>query len=288
MKRFFRLNPRSNLKPGHKNAQGMVEFALVMPILILIIYGLLEVGRLVFIYSNVVTAAREGARYGSTTGMVDIYHQYKDCEGIRDAAKNVDFLNAIDRNNITIDYYFDVPDPITHDPVANEYHIPAGPCPAMSTVPTIPGSGLIKVYVTGTFTPVSNLIPLRNLNFVSWSQRTILGRVDVSGSAASPGGGGSNPLQPAVISKIFMPETIVLGETSTLMFTIRNPNDSTAFTNISFSDTYPSGLVNRTPLVTTNNCGGTLMASAGGNSIALSGASLGAYSSCTLKHSCNH
>ena len=51
-------------KSVHRNAQGMAEFALVMPVLLLVVYGLFEVGRLVFIYSNVITAAREAVRYG--------------------------------------------------------------------------------------------------------------------------------------------------------------------------------------------------------------------------------
>ena len=34
-------------------AQGLVEFALVVPILLLVVYGLLEVGRMLFIYSSV-------------------------------------------------------------------------------------------------------------------------------------------------------------------------------------------------------------------------------------------
>ena len=45
-------------KSVHRNAQGMAEFALVMPLLLLVVYGLFEVGRLIFIYSNVITAAR--------------------------------------------------------------------------------------------------------------------------------------------------------------------------------------------------------------------------------------
>jgi Flp pilus assembly protein TadG len=42
--------------------QGLVEFALVFPIAILIILAVFDVGRAVFIYNGLTNAAREGAR----------------------------------------------------------------------------------------------------------------------------------------------------------------------------------------------------------------------------------
>ncbi|MGE5251945.1 MAG: TadE family protein, partial [Bacteroidota bacterium] len=61
---------KPRIPPTHKSkAQAMVEFALALPILLLVVYGLLESGRLLFIYASVVTAARQAARYGSATGL---------------------------------------------------------------------------------------------------------------------------------------------------------------------------------------------------------------------------
>ena len=40
----------------------MVEFALVLPILLTMLYGMMEVGRLLFIFASTVTAARQAAR----------------------------------------------------------------------------------------------------------------------------------------------------------------------------------------------------------------------------------
>src|SRR5450759_2670927 len=91
----FRMNPKSH-------AQAMVEFALALPILLLIVYGTLEVGRLIFTYSTVVTSARQAARFGSANGLISGEPQYKDCAGINNAARNVDFLRVI--NNIQITY----------------------------------------------------------------------------------------------------------------------------------------------------------------------------------------
>jgi Flp pilus assembly protein TadG len=44
--------------------QTLVEWALVLPILLLLIMGLLDLGRAVYYNSVIYSAAREGARYG--------------------------------------------------------------------------------------------------------------------------------------------------------------------------------------------------------------------------------
>ena len=51
---------------GQKKAQSMVEFALILPILLLLIFGILEYGRLFFAWISIENAARVGARYAST------------------------------------------------------------------------------------------------------------------------------------------------------------------------------------------------------------------------------
>jgi TadE-like protein len=47
---------------GHRRAQALTEFALVLPIFLLILLGLFDVGRGVFIYNGLTNAAREAAR----------------------------------------------------------------------------------------------------------------------------------------------------------------------------------------------------------------------------------
>lgn len=44
--------------------QAMVEFALVLPLLILIIMGVFDLGRGIYSYNVISNSAREGARYG--------------------------------------------------------------------------------------------------------------------------------------------------------------------------------------------------------------------------------
>ena len=48
-----------------KRAQAMVEFMLALPVLVALIYGIIEVSRLVFIFASVSNASRQAARYGA-------------------------------------------------------------------------------------------------------------------------------------------------------------------------------------------------------------------------------
>ncbi len=54
------------MRKCHKRyqGQGLVEFALLLPVLLLILLGTIEWGRIFFIYVNINNAAREGTRYG--------------------------------------------------------------------------------------------------------------------------------------------------------------------------------------------------------------------------------
>jgi Flp pilus assembly protein TadG len=48
-----------------RRGQALVEFALVLPIFLLIVFGIVDVGRYVYLTNAFNEAAREGARYGS-------------------------------------------------------------------------------------------------------------------------------------------------------------------------------------------------------------------------------
>ena len=49
----------------NSRGQSLVEFALVLPIFLLIFFGLIDVGRVVYLQNAFNEAAREAARYGS-------------------------------------------------------------------------------------------------------------------------------------------------------------------------------------------------------------------------------
>lgn len=57
---------RKLLTSRHRvHGQSLVEFALVFPIFMLIVFGIIDVGRWVYVNNAFNEAAREGARYGS-------------------------------------------------------------------------------------------------------------------------------------------------------------------------------------------------------------------------------
>jgi hypothetical protein len=89
---------------------------------------------------------------------------------------------------------------------------------------------------------------------------------------------------PPTITKAFADSQIQLfGPSSTVLsFTLTNPNTTTTLTGLAFTDALPSGLIVSTPNGLTGSCGGTIAATAGSNSISLSGASLAPGASCTF------
>lgn len=53
------MSPR---KSRGQSSQALIEFALVSPVLLLLLFGIIDIGRAVFYYDTVNHAAREGAR----------------------------------------------------------------------------------------------------------------------------------------------------------------------------------------------------------------------------------
>ena len=88
--------------PLRNQGQGMVEFALVFPLLLLLLIGIFEFGKVMFSYSVAIAATREAARYGAA--IQDIgggIPQYEDCQGIREAAKRFGKYAGIDAVSYT-------------------------------------------------------------------------------------------------------------------------------------------------------------------------------------------
>src|SRR5512138_3653877 len=81
-------------KNSSRRAQAIVEFAIVLPILLMMLVGILEVGRLIFIYAAVNNASREAVRYASAVGLnnAGTVDKYNDCAGIREMARRSAFF----------------------------------------------------------------------------------------------------------------------------------------------------------------------------------------------------
>lgn len=159
-------------KPGHR-AQAMVEFAIAMPVLFLLLFGIIEIGRVLFIYTAMTNASRESSRFASAIGINDntYYKKYQYCSAIRTAAKNSAFLMNLQDSNIVIEY--------DHGPGTAVFDT----CPSgVANDPTIVvamGVDRVKVTVSADYVPLVQLIPIGARTIISSSARTILGFTQV-------------------------------------------------------------------------------------------------------------
>ncbi len=88
---------------------------------------------------------------------------------------------------------------------------------------------------------------------------------------------------PPTISKSFGASSIPVNGTTSLSFSINNPNAAASLTGVTVTDPLPSGLQIATPNGLSGSCGGgTITATAGSGSVSLSGATLAASSSCSF------
>ena len=159
------------LKKNHpkSRAQAMVEFAIVLPILLLLLYGILETGRFLFIYSSTVTASRQAARYGSATGagLATTSPRFQDCAGIRDAAKAAAYISTIDDSEIVIEYDTGPSD------TAPKSYCDGNPAPTAADLSD--NKHRILVTVTDHFEPIlPNLIPFTSRDIEIKSARTVI------------------------------------------------------------------------------------------------------------------
>ncbi len=68
-----------------ERGQALVEFALTVPIFLMLVFGIIDLARLIFAFTQVIDAARQGVRYGIVEGLDAGNVQYLDCNGIEDA-----------------------------------------------------------------------------------------------------------------------------------------------------------------------------------------------------------
>ncbi len=148
-----------------ENAQTMVEFALVFPVILLITYGIMEFGRMLWIYAAVTNSAREGARYGAASGTVGGKHYYQDCSGIKNAVMRNAILVSITTANITVSY--------DNGPNPTQTWATCPPVGAHGFDPIMLGDRVI-VQVSATYTPILDFMPITGFPISSRNARTIL------------------------------------------------------------------------------------------------------------------
>ena len=63
---------RRRTRGRHARGQSLVEFALVFPIIVLLVVAFVEVGRAVFAWNMIANAARQGARVAAVNQLADV------------------------------------------------------------------------------------------------------------------------------------------------------------------------------------------------------------------------
>ena len=146
----------------HKG-QDLVEFALILPVLLLLIFGIIEAGRLLFMYSTATLSSREAVRYGSAVGEVSLGTSfYEDCTGISNAAQRVGGLAGMTFDNVNIKY--------DHGPGSGSF----ASCPLSGELFLATGDRIV-VQVDTNWSPLLGIIP--GFQIQTRSSRTIMYKV---------------------------------------------------------------------------------------------------------------
>ena len=171
MKNMFRQIGKASRNPSGIRGQGMVEFALVIPFLLLVVAGLVEFGFFFFVYSSVNSAAREAVRYGSAAGPSAVgvpYFQY--CQGIREAAIRLGAFSGMEDAEIHIGY--------DEGPGTTQDWTQCSAGTQYSEWTPEQGDRLL-VRITVAYQPIASMLGLPPINITGHSARTILQDVDV-------------------------------------------------------------------------------------------------------------
>lgn len=173
---------------------------LVLPVLLMLLYGIIEVGRLIFIFASVANASRQAARYGSASGEINDTAFYQDCDGIRAVADQSAFIITFEEINITYDRGIN-PDG-TSIPIEGVDPNPAeDSCPI--EVPVRNGDRII-VQVSTTYEPILTLLPVDPMEVVSASARSFLISIPIVGNALPTGFAPESPT-PSPVPTVITP-----------------------------------------------------------------------------------
>ena len=163
-------------KKNTQNAQGMVEFALVLPILLLLIFGVIAFGHLFFVYSFTVAASREAARWGAAVGNTSSgLPRFRDCNEILQTAARVGGVAGVRPENIVIQY--------DHGPNTGA---PYATCPAGGSGPDVALSDRIIVTTVVNYKPIVPLVNISAFPIEAVTARTIIRGLPVGSAPTIP------------------------------------------------------------------------------------------------------
>jgi Flp pilus assembly protein TadG len=228
-------------------AQALVEFAIALPLLLLLLYGIVEAGRFVFMYSTVVNASRQAVRYGATTGSGNgtgnaNETRYQDCDGIRQKAQDMGFVGRFDK----VDIGWDTGPGQTQNAYCVSTTAETDPLVLTGNV------NRIDVTVSKQFVPiVPRLVPFAKTNIKATSSRSILISVTLNVTAVPSG------KAPTTTEITTDPNPSLIGQAVTITVTVTGGSTPTGTVTITGDASCTITLSNGTgSCVVTFNSGG--------------------------------
>jgi len=207
------------------HAQGLVEFAFVLPVLLLLILGVVEMGRLLAIYSGISSGSRQAVRYGSVagdsnTGMSGTQPYYLDCTGMRETARRASPLVTLADSEIQVAY--------DHGSLPTFANCPVdafGNNTWADTNPKITSGDRVVIAISTVYRPLVPIVPIPDLPVTFQSARTIFTSIiGPTPTPACPAGStttGAN--QYSSIASSYVTQTV--GSTATINVTIKNSSN---------------------------------------------------------------
>ena len=94
---------RRHRSSGKMKGQGLLEFALIVPALLMLLFGIVDLGWMVFNYSQLYNALREATRYGSVSGFITP-PQMERCEDIKNQIVRGAGFSGVTASQVTVWY----------------------------------------------------------------------------------------------------------------------------------------------------------------------------------------
>ena len=89
------MNDTNSTENNTQRGQTLVEFALILPVLLMLLFAIMDFGRILFTYAQASNALRDSLRYGAISGIDEANPHYGDCTEIANRAQqNVFFADA--------------------------------------------------------------------------------------------------------------------------------------------------------------------------------------------------
>lgn len=166
---------KKQMDAKENRGQSLVEFALALPVFLMIVFGIIEFGMLIFSVAVVNGSAREGARYGAAKG---VNNQYYNCSGIESAVMGTGSLIGITAVDVNI----------TYDDGTGTIH--GFDCPTLASFggSKIEAGDRVIVEVAYTYQSLMKnilAIPVPDMNLGSTVRRLIMKDLVIEGAAGS-------------------------------------------------------------------------------------------------------